>query len=129
MKTWIERLGVGRKLMAVALVSALMGLIPAVLYLRLALADQPPPLLGRGQLRRLRRLVRQRPVDKAAVRRSLRAPGVLAVVHNDRLGSDLLCARFLLAPNNATQMLVRLTGGSPGGVAPLPEGAGPGGGG
>ncbi len=38
MKTWIERLGVGRKLMAVALVSALMGLIPAVLYLRLALA-------------------------------------------------------------------------------------------
>ena len=38
MKTWIERLGVGRKLMAVAVVGALMGFIPSVLYLRLALA-------------------------------------------------------------------------------------------
>ena len=38
MRTWIERLGVGRKLLAVALVSALMGLIPSALYLRLALA-------------------------------------------------------------------------------------------
>jgi methyl-accepting chemotaxis protein len=37
MKTWIERLSVGRKLAAVALLSALMGLIPSGLYLRLAL--------------------------------------------------------------------------------------------
>ena len=38
MRTWIERLGVGHKLAAVALVSSLMGLIPSALYLRLALA-------------------------------------------------------------------------------------------
>ena len=38
MRTWIERQGVGRKLLAVALVSALLGLIPSALYLRLALA-------------------------------------------------------------------------------------------
>jgi hypothetical protein len=38
MRIWIERWAVGRKLLAVAVVSALMGLIPAVMYLRMALA-------------------------------------------------------------------------------------------
>ena len=38
MKTWIERLTVGHKLAVVALISALMGLIPSALYLRQALA-------------------------------------------------------------------------------------------
>ena len=37
MKTWIERLGVSKKLAAVAAVSVLLGLIPSALYLRLAL--------------------------------------------------------------------------------------------
>ncbi|MFG6440100.1 methyl-accepting chemotaxis protein [Roseateles sp. LKC17W] len=40
MKTWIERLGVGRKLAAVACVSALMGLVPSVLYVQEALRAQ-----------------------------------------------------------------------------------------
>ncbi len=40
MRTWIERLAIGRKLAVVAFISASMGIIPSVLFLREALQSQ-----------------------------------------------------------------------------------------